>query len=184
MNAVITQMRGALDQYVASNLPALASTRKLFAERPAESDELLRLLFEEYDDGQNTDREITGLLQLKLTGFLVKTKKRAAALERQSVLRAAYEHPPTCRNAMRTVLRGVAHSGDEPDFCEKMVRDHPAVAQALLAALVQSQKRDHFYAHIAGQSVWTHSQIEIDTLQSMIARAECRRLLAEMDGDL
>lgn len=82
MSAIIKKMRDALDVYVGSMKPTLYSTRKLFAENPAESDELLAMLFAEYDDRQKTDLEIRGLLQLKLTVFLMPTKKRTAALER------------------------------------------------------------------------------------------------------
>lgn len=180
MTAALRKMRKALDEYVDNGVGPTPSTRTLFASHPAESDELLRELFVAYDAGDKTDLEIEALLRIRLVTCLVHTKKSVDARNRQHALKVAYAFPPLCLDAIFLALRGVVHQDEDPANCEALVQDYPAAAQELLAMLLVRKTHDRFYARTRGESLYT--QREIDTLQSMLARAECRRLITEMGG--
>lgn len=180
MTAALRKMRAALDEYVDTGVGPTPSTRTLFANHPAESDELLRELFKAYDNGDKPDQEIEALLRIRLVVCLVHTKKSVDARNRQHALKVAYAFPPRCRDALFMSLRFVVHQDEDPANCEAIVRDYPAAAQKLLAMLLRRKTHDRFYARTRGESA--HTQLEIDTLRSMLARCEARRLLVEM-GD-
>lgn len=180
MSAALRKLRDALDEYLDSGVGPSPRTRTLFANHPIESDELLRILFEEYDAGDKPDLDIEGLLRIRLVTCLVHTKKSIAARERQHELDDAYAFPPICRNAIFLTLRFVAHHDEPPAHCEALVRDYPSSAQELLTTLLLSKTHDRFYARTRGES--DHIQREIDTLRSMLARCEARRIIDEMGG--
>lgn len=182
MSTALRKMRKALDEYVDSGVGPLPRTRTLFANYPAESDELLRELFEAYDAGDKPDLDIEALLRVRLVVCLVHTKKSVDARNRQHALNVAYAFPPLCRDAIFMSLRFLSHSGEDPAHCEALVRDYPSAAEELLALLLVRKAHDRFYARTKGESA--HTQIEIDTLRSMIARVEARRLLDEIEGDV
>ena len=178
MTAALRKMRAALDEYVDSGVGPSPTTRTLFANHPSESDELLHELFAAYDNGDKPDLDIEALLRIRLVTCLVHTKKSVAARNRQHELDVAYAFPPICRNVIFLTLRFVAHHDEPPAHCEALVRDYPSSAQELLTTLLLSKTHDRFYARTRGES--GHLQREIDTLRSMLARAECRRLIGEM----
>lgn len=180
---VLREMRTLIDAYVDSGQPALPSTRKFFAEHPSECDALLALLFEEYDDGQKTDREIEALIGLRILVFSMESPARSAALIRMDVLDAAYFYPPTCQHLMSMRLRGMVLWKEPSEHCEALVREYPGVATALIAQLLRSQKHDHFYSYSHGTSVCNDTQAEIDALRAMIARSCARGILAEIDAE-
>ena len=150
----------------------------LFAAHPVECDELLQILFAEYDDGAENASEIRLLMGLQQAAHRFPSPKRSAALKRQGVLRAAYYYPPTCLGTMFLRLRDVVHLGEMSVQCERLVRDYPSVAQSLLTQLLRTQKRDHFFD--ARPGLWHSFPAEIATLRSMISRVEGLRLLDEM----
>ena len=178
---LIARMRAKLEEHarVPFGLPDCAA---FFAEHPAESDEILSRLFAEYDAGAGdaVAPDIRALIKLQRVARKYVSRQRSAALTRLGVLRTAYEYPPTSLRAMYLALRGVTHAGDEHEFCEALVRDHPSVAHALMAQLVIEQRHEHFYEMRPG--AWHDTAAEIDTLRSMIARTTARRLLDDMDG--
>ena len=151
----------------------------LFAAHPIECDELLQILFAEYDDGSENGSEIRLLMGLQQAAHRFPSRKRSAALKLQGALLSAYSYPPTRMQTMHLQLREVVHLGKPSDHCERMVRDYHAVAQSLMAQLLRTQKRDHFLNARPGP--WQHTPAEIAALRSMIARAEGSRLLVEME---
>ena len=179
MTAALRKMRAALDEYVDSGVGPSPTTRTLFANHPSESDELLHELSLAYDAGDKPDLDIEALLRIRLVAGIVNTKKSIAAHARKSALDAAYQHPPTAKRAIWSALR-FAHDPEVLAQCEQLVCDYPSDAQALVATLLRIKTHDRFYSRNRGESIYT--QREIDTLRSMLARAECRRLLDEM-GD-
>lgn len=156
--------------------------QQLFADNPAEADEILRLLYEEYDAGNTSvEPDIRALIRLQRGALGYVSDKRTAAIRRMGVLRASYFFPPTCELSMYLALRGVAHAGDDHEFCETLVRAYPGVAQALLTQLGVAQRREHL--HELRRGAWHNIAGEIDTLRSMIARCSMRAMLEEMGGD-
>ena len=180
---VLHKMRELLDLYVDSGKPPQPDTSKFFAEHPAECDELLRLLFEEYDDGQKTDREIEALIGLRRLVSSLQSPARSAALRRMDVLHAAYFYPPPCRHLMFQQLWGVVHFREPFAQCEALVRKYPSVATELIAQLLRSQKHDHFYSYSHGTTLFLDTQAEIDALRAMAARAIAGDILAEIDAE-
>jgi len=178
MSAALRKMRAALYEYLDNGVGPTPSTRTLFANHPAESDELLKMLFAEYDAGDKTDLEIEALLRIRLVTCLVHTEKSRKARARQHALDVAYAFPPICKDAIFMALRFVSHHDEDPAQCENLVRDYPAAAAELLTTLLVTKTHERFYARTRDESA--HSQVEIDTLRAMIARTVARRIMDEM----
>lgn len=177
---LIARMRAMLEEH--ARVPfGLDECPAFFAENPAESDEILHQLFAEYDDGSPVEPDIRALIKLMRVARKYVSLKRTAALTQQGILRAAYTYPPTCELLMYMALRGLVHAKERGERCETLAREYPDVAQTLLAQLVREQGHDKFYE--VAPTGWMDSAKEIDTLRSMIARAEARRLLDEMGGE-
>ena len=178
MSNILDRLRADL-QRCNHNTPRRPSI-PLFAANPIECEELLQQLFDEYDDGAENAPAIRLLMRLQQAAHRFPSHKRRAALKRQGVLRAAYGYPPTCLSTMLLQLRDVVHLGETSGPCERLVRDYPAVAQALLTQLLRTQKRDHFFNTRPG--LWHGTSADIAAMRSMIARAAGIRLLDEMSG--
>lgn len=178
--ALIKEMRATLAKH--ARVPfGVDECAPLFAENPEESDEILRRLFAEYDaGGVGFEPDIRALIKVQRVVRKYPSPKRTAALQKMDVHRAAYSHPPPPARVMYLALRGVTHAGDEHQFCEALVREHPNVANELLAQLVIEQRREHLYEMRLG--AWHNPGAEADTLRSMVARTTARRLLDDMDG--
>ena len=178
---MITEMRETPARH--ARVPfGVQQCQQLFADHPAEADELLTVLYDECDAGNtNLEPDIRALIRLQRGALGYVYDKRTAAIRRMGVLRAAYLFPPICELSMYLSLRGVVHAGDEHEFCEALVCEHLGVAQALLAQLGVAQRREHL--HDLRSGAWHNIAGEIDTLRAMIARATLRDTLRGMDGD-
>lgn len=177
---LITAMREMLEKH--ARVPfGIDECAALFAENPEESDEILTRLFAEYDAGcVGFEPDIRALIKVQRVARKYRSAKRSEALRKMDVQRAAYQHPPSPGRQMYLSLRGEAHGGEAPALCEDLVRDYPSIATSLLADLAIELRREHLYEMRLG--AWHNPGAELDILRSMVARAECRRLIDEM-GD-
>ena len=153
----------------------------LFAEHPIECDELLKELFDAYENGAENALDIRMLMALQREANKFPSEKRSEALTRQGALRSAYLYPPTCLRTMALQLRDVVRLGAPSGHCEQLVRDYPAVAQSLLTQLLRKQKRDRFYN--VWSILWRDTRPEIDTLRAMATRTRGNALLLEIEKE-
>ena len=77
-------------------------------------------------------------------------------------------------------MLGIAQKPARAARCEQLVYDYPQAARDLLAYFVREQNHDEFFTTTKGVHRDTWPAINI--LRSMIARAEGRRLLADIAG--
>ena len=159
----------------------------LFAERPAESAEILERLFAEYDVGAGCDAQIRTLLLIRRSTYKYVSLRRTAALELMDAYNNARHdansYPPTARRKLHLGMLGVVHQLNPSDACEALVRDHPGAAQELLANFVREQRHDHFFDNTV-LGVRRDTWPAINVLRSMIVRAEGRRLIDDMEGEM
>ena len=177
MSDMLREMRKTLEKH--ARIPfGIPDCAKIYAEHPAEAEELLHRLFEAYDAGEAVEPDIRALITLIRGSRKYVSAKRSEALHKMDVLRAAYNYPPTSRRLMFLALRGAVHAGEPIEPVEKLVREYTEVAQSLLVQLLREQRHDKFYE--VSPNGWLDTTADIDALRAMIARAECNRILSEM----
>ena len=175
----ILEMRETLAEHARAPF-GLPRAELLFADNPAEARELLRMLFAEYDDGDDAvEPDIRALIKLLFGSRKYISMQRTAVLKQMDMLRASYNFPPTIERVMCMSLRGVVHANESSSHCESLVREYPEVATELLEQLERGRKHDKLYD--VAPAVWQDSTADAATLRAMIARSVARSILSSIN---